>query len=680
MIFVDRDGEKSPLNDEILAHAGREIQNHYSLEPSMRRQTKLDLQAQWHHVREVISQPLARLFNNKCAYCETLFSSSDRMAVDRFRPSSGASDLTGRGSVDHYGWLSFEWRNLYPICSGCNRAKRSFFPVDGERAPLLATIDMIDRQEKAMLLNPCRDDPEEHLEFIEDGSVRAITKKGEITIKVFNLNRSRLREQRRSVYAETLSIVTNAPSGDGEVPSDQPFVAVSRAAAASLRNRLKPLQSFAVPEESRSAETVIDVDEEAFRLTARPLQSISIRNFRMLREVDLTFPEPNSTNAPWLMLLGENASGKSTLLQAIALALAGAEEASRLTKPSRVLSSGAAHGQVSLRFWDNTAPVELLYSRGEKLFGGAKRPSAIVLAYGSLRYPDARARDAATSSSPLFARVAPLVKQVAKLPFHRTWLRELPDEQFDVVGRALKEILPIQQDAVFTRKNGRLFFRNSDHLASLSEMSAGYQSIVAVCLDIIQLLFERWETLQSATAVVIIDEIDAHLHPRWKMRIVESLRAAMPQVQFIASTHDPLVLRGLRNGEVALMERDDNNAVIANRNLPPIEGMQVDDLLVSRHFGLSSTVDPTSEALYNEYYHLLSLPADAVRDRRINELRSRLGDREAFGRNRRENLLLALADEALAETKPVTKQDLKDTTLSRLRSLAASRTAIRSRG
>ncbi|WP_180980728.1 AAA family ATPase [Sinorhizobium sp. M4_45] len=529
-----------------------------------------------------------------------------------------------------------------------------------------------------MLLDPCRDDPEEHLEFIEDGSVRAITKKGETTIKVFNLNRSALREQRRSIYAEMLSTVADAASPDDLVGSDRPFTATRRAAVASLRNRMEPLHSIAVPEESRSAEIVIDVDEEAFRLTARPLQSISIRNFRMLREVDLTFPEPNSMNAPWLMLLGENASGKSTLLQAIALALAGAEEASRLTKPNRVLSSGAAYGQVSLRFWDNTAPVELLFRKGETLFDGARRPSAIVLAYGSLRYPDARARDAATSSSPLFARVAPLVKQVAKLPFHRTWLRELPEEQFDVVGRALKEILPIQQNAVFTRKNGRLFFLNSDHLASLSEMSAGYQSIVAVCLDIIQLLFERWETLQSATAVVIIDEIDAHLHPRWKMRIVESLRAAMPQVQFIASTHDPLVLRGLRNGEVALMERDDNGAVIANRNLPPIEGMQVDDLLVSRHFGLSSTVDPTSEALYNEYYHLLSLPADAARDRRIDELKLRLGDREAFGRNRRENLLLALADEALAETKPVTTQDLKDTTLSRLRSLAASRTTIRS--
>ncbi|MFA1625882.1 AAA family ATPase [Rhizobium mongolense] len=671
MIFIDRNIVPVLPADDVTAHVARVIANYYALEPSVRRQSKLDLNSEWQHFRMQIERPLSGLFHHKCAYCETPFDVSERIAIDRFRPMSEASDLSGRGSIDHYGWLSFEWRNLYPICSGCNRAKRSLFPVEGERAPLLTPVETIHTAESALLLDPCIDRPDDHLEFIADGSVEAITKKGETSIKVFNLNRRPVREQRREVYAQALSYRTTAEVSD-ITAANRPFAAAARAAISSVQIQITPTFSFAVPEEIRSAETIIGDDEEAFRISARPLQSISIRNFRILREVDLTFPEPNSTKAPWLMLLGENASGKSTFLHAVALALAGAEEASRLTRPNKVLSSGAAHGQITLRFWDNSSPVELIFSKGEKAFSGTKGPSAIVLAYGSLRYPDPRARDAASSSSPLFARIAPLVKQVAKLPFHRAWLGRLPDEQFDVVGRALKEILPIQQESVFSRKNGRLFFRNDDHVASLSEMSAGYQSIVAVCLDIIQLLFERWDTLKSATAIVIIDEIDAHLHPRWKMRIVDSLRVALPQVQFIASTHDPLVLRGLRNGEVALMERNDLGAVIANGNLPPIEGMQVDDLLVSRHFGLSSTIDPTSEALYNEYYHLLSLPSDTGRDARVSQLKAQLGDREAFGRNRRENLLLALADEAIAETKPVAKEDLKTTTLSRLRALAAN--------
>lgn len=670
MIRIKRD-KAPPFNDDVTNHVARIIENHYALEPSLRRQMKLDLSSEWQYYRRQVEQPLAKAFHNKCAYCETPFDVDERIAVDRFRPAAEASDLDGRGSLDHYGWLSFEWGNLYPICAGCNRSKRTLFPVEGERAPLLTPIGEIHLFENALLLDPCLNDPKSHLEFTENGAVNAITRKGELSIKVFNLNRTPLREKRREVYEQTLLLHGMGSPIEDITRSDKPFAATARAAIASFQKQVS-IQSFAVPEEMRSADTIMAADEQAFRLSARPLRSISIRNFRMLREVDLTFPEPKGIKAPWLMLLGENASGKSTFLHAVALSLAGADEASRLTKPNKVLSAGAKDGQVTLQFWDSSSPVQLMFSRGKKTFYGTRRPSAIVLAYGSLRYPDPRARDAASSSSSLFARIAPLVKEVARLPFHRAWLRSLPDEQFDVVGRALKEILPIQQDSVFVRKHGRLYFQSTDHTASFSEMSAGYQSIVAVCLDIIQLLFERWETLQSATAIVIVDEIDAHLHPRWKMRIVDSLRLALPQVQFIASTHDPLVLRGLRNGEVALMERNDSGSVIANGNLPPIEGMQVDDLLVSRHFGLSSTIDPTSEALYNEYYHLLSLPPEPGRDARIAELKARLGDREAFGRNRRENLMLALADEAIAETKPVTKEDLKTTTLSRLRALAAS--------
>jgi len=81
---------------------------------------------------------------------------------------------------------------------------------------------------------------------------------------------------------------------------------------------------------------------------------------------------------------------------------------------------------------------------------------------------------------------------------------------------------------------------------------------------IMKMLFERWDNLTSASAIVLIDELDAHLHPRWKMRIVSSLRKAFPQVQFIASTHDPLVLRGIRNNEVAVLRRVSGEGTIVD--------------------------------------------------------------------------------------------------------------------
>jgi hypothetical protein len=151
-----------------------------------------------------------------------------------------------------------------------------------------------------------------------------------------------------------------------------------------------------------------------------------------------------------------------------------------------------------------------------------------------------------------------------------------------------------------------------------------------------RLPFEHWDTLSSAIAIVLIDEIDTHLHPRWAMRIVSALREAFPQVQFVASTHDPLALRGLRNGEVALLRPNDEGEIVVDQKLPPLEGMQVDQILTSRVFGLDSTVHPETEGLLDEFYHLRSLPSDPAREARVAEIRAHVGDREALGRSETE--------------------------------------------
>jgi len=304
----------------------------------------------------------------------------------------------------------------------------------------------------------------------------------------------------------------------------------------------------------------------------------------------------------------------------------------------------------------------------------------MVLGYGALRYPQARNRPDRQGAS-RFARIGPIMQPFAGIPNPREWISKLPDQRFDVVARALKSILPVQEDSIMVRRRGRILFQMGRDSVSLEALSAGYQTIVALAADVIRMLFERWELLEGATAIVLVDELDAHLHPRWKMRIVRSLREALPATQFVASTHDPLVLRGLRNGEVAVMRRDEARGAFADADLPAIEGMEVDEILKSRHFGLSSTLDPEVEELFNEYYHLLSLPPTQERRARIEELGDQLAGKGEFGRNRHEQVLLEAADRFIAEedraARDGTRRQLKAETLARIQRLWSEQTGAR---
>jgi len=265
------------------------------------------------------------------------------------------------------------------------------------------------------------------------------------------------------------------------------------------------------------------------------------------------------------------------------------------------------------------------------------------------------------------------METIARIRYPGDWLMSLNGDQFDTAARALQSVLPDRRSASLRRNVSQVYFQTDEHISSFSQLSAGYQTIISMCADIIRLLFARWSTITSATAIVLVDELDAHLHPSWSMRIVRALREAFPQVQFVASTHDPLVLRGLRNGEVALVRRPEKATVIVDQNLPPLEGMQVDQILTSRVFGLNSTIDPDTEALFDEFYHLKSLPSEPARNARIAEIRGRVGDREALGRNETERLMLQAAKEFVNRSlaSEDVRSELSEDTLGRLRLIAA---------
>jgi hypothetical protein len=185
----------------------------------------------------------------------------------------------------------------------------------------------------------------------------------------------------------------------------------------------------------------------------------------------------------------------------------------------------------------------------------------------------------------------------------------------------------------------------------LDQLSDGYQSVLGLVCDLMAGLRSSSKgALEVGEGVVAIDELGAHLHPRWRMRVVERLRKAFPRVQFLVSTHDPLCLRGLEDGEAVVLRRTSRGRIFVVSDLPPIKGLRVDQILTSEYFGLDSTMDPTIEEKFRQLYRLLALRKPRPEDEeKIRSLREELKPFEVPGTTRRERRLLEIIDKQLAE-------------------------------
>lgn len=207
------------------------------------------------------------------------------------------------------------------------------------------------------------------------------------------------------------------------------------------------------------------------------------------------------------------------------------------------------------------------------------------------------------------------------------WLLGLEGEDFNDVARALKIIMSVDGDIKVIDKapDGKscLIVTVPAGVVTrtpLNDVSSGYRTILAMVCDIMQRLMDRrvhprFQGLEHAQAVVLIDEVEAHLHPRWKIQIMHVLRKALPKVTFIAISHDPLCLRGMQKGEVVVVQRRSKaggaktqyaTCIEQLSDLPDSSRLTIEQLLTSDFFNLMSTDQPEMEKQLASVADLLS--------------------------------------------------------------------------
>lgn len=604
-------------------------------------------------------------------------------------PTEAAPSADADRSHLYYSWLVNAWQNIYSICDDCRPLEASIFPVTGRRCAL-PSLDQImlyvdepigawrgDIAERPIFLDPCaNEDFRRNLAALPNGDIVGLSGRGDRSIRHFNLNRPDLVARRAHAFRSYRNRLLGAmppKSGSADVFSFAHMefgggwflllyqVAKKLGGGGGLRPTLSRkrigqyyAERLARPNFARRVgEAFDDLYKHPEQLTedrarpvvqargeARPV-AFTIENFKALEKIEIelkarvtppsldqalitTTPVPPS--APAVVILGENAAGKSSILEAMALVLSSqgarddlGQDADRfLLKPSwmgGLDNPVLPKGRVAVRY-ENGDEAEIAIASQFPFIKGTDIPRIPVFAYGAFRlFLKADKRNRASSS------IRSLFESNYVLPNPEPWLVSLAGTPlFQEVARAIKSILAIDQKVdVLEVDKERLECvlivsleraRQSPILLRTPFMavSSGFRAVLAMVCDVMRGLIATQDqfsaSLAKARAVVLIDEVEAHLHPKWKMRILQGLREALPNVTFIATTHDPLCLRGLAPEEVRVFRRvhrqDDHSNplpvfVEQLTEVPAMGALTIEQLLTSELFQLHTTDAPAIE-------------------------------------------------------------------------------------
>ncbi len=167
-------------------------------------------------------------------------------------------------------------------------------------------------------------------------------------------------------------------------------------------------------------------------------------------------------------------------------------------------------------------------------------------------------------------------------------------------------------------------------------LSQGYQAVISLVADLIGNVWLEAGAevaLGDMEGIVLVDELDLHLHPTWQTTVVEGLKSAFPRMQFIVTTHSPLVLAGCRADEVWRLEQDRATGDVTAQPSPS-EPMLLTGSELNRDFFGVERASPASEEL-RRYVELASNPyrsdaEDAEAHSLLFKLRSLLGSEAIY--------------------------------------------------
>ncbi|MEW5929910.1 MAG: AAA family ATPase [Gemmatimonadota bacterium] len=448
-------------------------------------------------------------------------------------------------------------------------------------------------------------------------------------------------------------------------------------AAPNLRSRSSVL---ATPKK-RARQVVREIRRELEASAPPPAYFLSltlenVRSFGPSQTLDLS--NGRGRPARWTVILGDNGVGKTTLLQSVAMCTV-AEYSSPNESFWYLRAASTGFLLRAARVWNRSNPrptnrIEIEVFRGAAFgvsdqdsttiryfvkregpmftspfleFGGsahaADMSTILCCAYGASR----RIGSASLSHSDDDDFTASLFSDDVALLNAEEWLlqadyaalvespqQEQARRRREQVVKVLVDLLPDVTEIRFVRPTSStskagIEVHTPYGWVTIGDLSLGYRALIAWVVDLAYRLFERYPDSPNPLAepaIVLVDEIDLHLHPRWQRTIMAYLTERFPNTQFIVTAHSPLIVQAATDANIVLLRREGDHVVIDN-DVEAIRGWRIDQVLTSDLFGLETARPPEYDGLIEERNRILGKSKLTKKDeQRLRELDARIGD------------------------------------------------------